>query len=249
MSSQRIFFLHNPKAGGSSLQKIFRESLGAQSIAPVFSNAPNDHRENKSSMHQHRGYDFYAGHYGYDAFELLGDGHILVTNFRDPVARVVSIYRYWRNNITPAALGELQRTGNMHPRDVAVVRYAHELEFGDFIRSDDPDLLLYISNFHFRQLHHSPWEASEIRRWHVWRVKWRITQMPWFYVAEMPMLSMLLLGQAFPELVSIEIPNENLSLGDRIALSSADVEHLVRMNRFDYEIYHHAILEQYSRAN
>lgn len=247
MISRRIFFLHNPKAGGSSIRKLFQDQFSADAIAPVFSNAPNDHRDNEASIGQHRGFDFYAGHYGHDVFGLLGAGHHLITNFRDPLSRIISIYRYWRSNISAVDLDELERFGVMHPRDAGVVRYAHKLDFKDFIRSSDPDLMLYISNFHFRQLHRSPWEAYAIRPWHVWTVKRRISRMAWFYVAEMPMISRHLLGRVFPDLPSNEIPNENISQGHGIALSSSDIEHLIRLNRYDYEIYRHALGEQFAR--
>lgn len=241
MHQRAIFFLHNPKAGGSSLQKAFRALFSAEEIAPVFSNAPNDHRANKSSISRHRDYAFYAGHYGHDAFKELSTDHVLVTNFRDPVARIISIYRYWRNNVSA------EDVAGAHPRDAAVVMYSHELDFASFIRCEDPDLLLYISNFHFRQLLDSPWESSTIRPWHRLKVKRRISGMPWFYVAEMPEVSTMLLSRSFPELRASELPCDNISRGERIAITSADVEHLVSLNRLDYDIYHHALREQHGR--
>jgi hypothetical protein len=180
VSPPAVFFLHNPKAGGASLRALFANLFDANAIAPVFSNAPNDHRENAASIAKQGGYSFYAGHYGYDVYRQLRDGHAMVTNFRDPVERIVSIYRYWRNNISP------QDVANADPRDAAIVMLAHQLDFSSFIRSANPDLQLYISNFHFRQLLNSPWECSPIRAWDRFRVKRRISRMAWFYVTELP---------------------------------------------------------------
>lgn len=241
MPQHPIFFLHNPKAGGSSLRSLMGELFAPNAIAPVFSHGPNDHRKSAATFGQHRGYAFYAGHYGHDAYARLSDGHLLVTNFRDPVERIVSIYRYWRNNISPANLVKAD------PRDAAIVMLAHQLSFHEFIRHDDPDLQLYIRNFHFRQLLGSPWEVRTIRPWDRWKVKRRISHMPWFYVAEMPNISTLLLQAAIPELADTKIPIENSSQGERIRVSKDDIEHLVRVNRLDYEIYYHAVRVQRAR--
>src|SRR3546814_4830561 len=82
MTAPRIFFLHNPKAGGSSLRSVFAALNNTGSIAPVFGNAPADYQSNREFVNNYRGYDLYAGHYGYDVYRAIGDGHLLVTNFR-----------------------------------------------------------------------------------------------------------------------------------------------------------------------
>lgn len=72
-----IFFLHNPKAGGSSLRAMFCELFRDNSVAPTFSNAPGEARSFGTSLEAFAGYDFYAGHYGYDVYEKLGSGLIV----------------------------------------------------------------------------------------------------------------------------------------------------------------------------
>src|SRR3546814_11621724 len=64
MTAPRIFFLHNPKAGGSSLRSVFAALNNTGSIAPVFGNAPADYQSNREFVNNYRGYDLYAGHYG-----------------------------------------------------------------------------------------------------------------------------------------------------------------------------------------
>lgn len=231
----KIFFLHNPKGGGSSLRSVFGRQFAPDAIAPVFHNAPNDHRPNDPAIERYRGFLFYAGHYGHEAFRRLQDGHQLVTNFRDPVARIVSLYRYWRNNVGPEALAGLDA------KDAAVVMLSKQLEFGDFIRSENPDLRLYIDNFHFRQILHSGWQLAAIGPSTRIEVKRRIAQMPWFYIAEMPYKSRVLLKQAFPEFALGDIPRDNRSEGEDIAVEDADIRHLTRLNALDYEVYHHAV--------
>ena len=236
-----IFFLHNPKAGGSSLRSAFRSLFNPSEAAPFFCNSPVDYRQSKSTLHRHGGYAFYAGHYGYDVFRQLRAGHALITNFRDPVERIISLYRYWRNNVS---------AGNLmgaYPNDATVIMHSHELDFSSFIRCEDPDVRLYINNFHFRQLLNSGWENVTIRTWHKIKVRGRISAMPWFYIADKPRLSTILLKRAFPELLSPNLPFENIGRGDPIEVTSKDVEYLVSLNRFDYDIYHHALREQLAR--
>jgi hypothetical protein len=91
MAPTRIFFLHNPKAGGSSLRSVLSGLSPDGSNAPMFSNAPNEDRARQADVGQYRGFDVYAGHYGYDVYEQLADGHLLFTNFRDPVQRIHSM--------------------------------------------------------------------------------------------------------------------------------------------------------------
>lgn len=240
MAQRKIFFLHNPKGGGTSLRTVFKELIGNGTVAPVFSNAPNAHRSELDLL-RYRGFDFYAGHYGYDAYRRLRSHHLLFTNFRDPVTRVFSIYRYWRNNIT------LDQLTEAHPSDKQIVELAHQLPFSEFVRADNRDLKLYISNFHFRQLHSSGWEQRPLGRRAEWQVKRRVAKMPWFYIAETPQASTLLLQQILPELGSIRIPRENQSYASAEEIDGADVEYLTRLNLLDYDLYAYALKTQERR--
>jgi hypothetical protein len=239
MLQPKIFFLHNPKAGGTALRSMFA-TLSGGSVAPVFGNAPNDHRAGAAAVGGHAGYDYYAGHYGHEIFATLGDGHLLVTNFRDPVQRIYSIYRYWRNNVSLDALSDA------HPGDVATVRLAQDLSFSDFIRVESDDLKLYISNFHFRQIHRSGWGLSSLGPVARWAVRRRIRGMAWFYIAELPEASTLLLRYRFGG-GDLSVARDNRSGGEAEAVRAADAEHLIAMNLLDYEIYGYAVKLQAQR--
>lgn len=236
-----IFFLHNPKAGGTALRHVLQDLSRARTTAPAFDNAPGDHRTNGSQIEQHRGHDLYLGHYGYDAYLNLRDRHLLSTNFRDPVGRVYSIYRYWRNNISRESLAGLAGP------DARVVELAHDLTFSEFIRSGNDDLMLYISNFHFRQLWRSGWEPAEVDLHTRSIVKRRIRQMFWFYISEQQVASTLLLQTLFPEAGHIVIPRENESHGVAESVLPQDAAYLTELNELDYEIYHYALKLQAKR--
>lgn len=188
-----------------------------------------------------KGFDVYFGHCGYEIYENVRDGHSLVTNFRDPIQRIYSIYRYWRFNVSLSAVRGL------HAADAEVVRLAHALPFDEFIRSDNRDVKLYISDFHFRQLYQSGWVTGKSSRWARWIVKRRIQMMPWFYIAETPQASVSLLRNLFPNEPELRIPNENQSLGAVDPVSEADAKHLIGMNLLDYDIYGYALKLQAKR--
>lgn len=220
---------------------ILGKLSGGDNVAPVFSNAPNDHKTNATRISSYEGFDFYAGHYGYDVYRELSAGHLLFTNFRDPVQRIYSMYRYWRHNVSMEALS------GAHPQDIEVVRLAQRLSFSQFIRAGNDDLKLYINNFHFRQIHRSGWELSEISSAAKCAVRRRIRKMPWFYIAEMTEASAFLLRFRFPEVGEMTIPRDNPSGGEVEPIQMEDAEHLIRMNLLDYEIYTYAVTLQTAR--
>lgn len=231
----RIFFLHNPKAGGSSLRTLLSSLIGRGSVAPVFCNAPDDDRRNRYSIQQYSGYDFYAGHYGYDVYKQIGAGHELVTNFRDPSHRIYSLYRYWKYNVSADHLATLSGP------DAEVVRLAHKHSFSDFIRIEENDLRLYIDNFHFRQLLASGWTFPSITNDAIETVKSRISLMSWFYIAEEPDQSFQRLNRKFEVPKELSLPWDNKSGGSAQDIPIKDIDFLKEINQIDTEIYDFAL--------
>ena len=241
MSARKIFFLHNPKAGGASIRLLLHRASKGGTMAPLFMNAPEDYRSNRTALTNLRGYDLYFGHYGYEVFQVVNDGHALVTNFRDPVRRIYSLYRYWRHNVLDTVLHQLM------DQDAFVVRLAKQKSFSEFIRVNDGNLLCYISNFHFRQIHRTGWLNYPCTKNAELMVRRRIRTMPWFYISETPEASMSLFRLAFPDVEDIDIPFQNASLGDQKAIDAKDVDHLISLNQLDYGIYGYAISVQSAR--
>lgn len=236
----RFFFLHNPKAGGTALRSVLAGAAHGASLAPTFGNAPNEHAALGGDFSAFGGFENYFGHYGFEVYEALGQDHVLVTNFRDPVRRVYSMYRYWRNNVPVEALAHL------HPRDAAIVRSSHELSFSDFIRQDSEELRIYTQNFHARQLHRDGWRLDRLDEAALDLVKRRISAMAWFYIAESPEVSMYLFAKAFPGLRGTA-GRENVSTGPDDGIADADAAYIAQHNALDYAIYVHAWQEQVAR--
>lgn len=236
-----VFFLHNPKAGGSSVRAVLESLVPNEKTAPTFCNAPEDARARSWDVEALRGFGLYAGHYGYDVFEEFGTRHALITNFRNPVDRIRSLYRYWRNNV------DLNGLSSLHEGDARVVRLAHSLSFSEFIRSSDPNLRLYLENFHFRQIFKSGWEWCDVNAVNISIVHNRISGMEWFYVAEMPQASIVLFKDFLGPECAAEIPYENVSSGPDVLLTDDDREYLLGINTLDLEIYALAVALQQNR--
>jgi len=243
MVRRRFFFLHNPKAGGSSLRTLLGEIGKEGSVAPTFFNAAGDYRSNIGRMPSYRGFDHYFGHYGYDVFQELGDQHLLITNFRDPITRIHSLYRYWRQSVS------IENADSLHENDARLVYLAKELSFSNFIRSKNCDLLLYISNFHARQLHSSGWIQRRLNKASVWVIRQRIRRMPWFFIADTPDASMVLLRHQFPEANNLTLPFENPTTRDPEVITNEDAQYLIQLNLVDYSIYSYAVMIQAARLS
>jgi hypothetical protein len=235
--SDKIFFFHNPKAGGSSLKRIFESRFPAEKRCPLIENEKVQHEGLRGDYVRFRGFDLYAGHYGHDIFVVVNDGHSCVTNFRHPVDRLISLYNFFRFYVNLS--DEELRTERFY-----AVLAAKSLSFERFVCADDPHVEVYVRNAHFRQLANSCWSLETVKGFKdVCRL---IDGMPWYYVCEYPELSVRWMRRVFDWEMD-QIPRENVT-GDRgdqaISLSTLD-DHtykiICRKNDLDFAIYKYAV--------
>ncbi len=83
------------------------------------------------------------GHYDIPSIRRLGGGRFTFTFLREPRARILSLYRYWRGQ---AAL-DLGWNGMNQP-----VLEAQRLDLAAFLRSENPVVVNYLDNFYVRRL-------------------------------------------------------------------------------------------------
>lgn len=226
-----IFFLHNPKAGGSAVRALLERAFPAAQRAPVFNNSPTSQLGPDENFLALKGFRYYASHSGYHAYQRLAPDHAVITNFRDPSSRIRSLYRYWRYSVDLAVL---------MPGDRALVATAQRMSFSEFIRQENPLLRLYIDNFHFRQLLGDGWRLQEGGILDRWIVKRRIAAMPWFFIAEMPELSILWLNKVFSGYEAETLAQNNRSAGPSVNFTAEDALFLTQRNNLDYDIYTYA---------
>lgn len=236
----RVFFLHLPKAGGTAVASRFKSAIGSANSASTDTSLP----VNRKLWKEWSKYDFISGHCGFDLVKSVGPRYLLVTNFRHPVDRIVSLYDFWRNNVGPEdSIDDDMRQANPPPTTLAPFLARH-LSFSEFVRRQDTAISIYIRNWHARQLLRTPWEYRKLHFWHMWLVRHRFSKLYWFYVCEEPERSETWFKQKFPSLqyapLSLENPTD-YSKKTRTIPSPEDIEVIMRDNWADVELYERAL--------
>jgi hypothetical protein len=234
---EKIFFFHNGKAGGTSIKKVLEDLVPQRQRCPRIENDEVDHRNLKGRYKRFRGYTLYSGHYGYDVYQAVANGHLPLTNFRHPVDRLVSGYNYFNYAVhLPEKLGR--------PDHFYAVRLARKVSFEEFMSSSDPRVEIYTRNGHYRQLTYSPW-SPELRK-SLNEACAFVDQMQWYYICEHPELSTIWFRKVFNIPVT-EIPRENQTPKvSSSQLSPANISESTRSlilekNQLDLALYQYAV--------
>jgi hypothetical protein len=226
---KKIFFYHLPKAGGTSIRSALIESFESSYIAPIIENDVLGHERNRGNYHSFRGFDVYFGHYGVDIYNAVFDGHLSISNFRHPVTRIYSLYRFFR---------DLDVSDNdIQMRHYSAVRLAKQASFAEFVLSDDAVVTIYTANQQARQLTGSPWTPQ--KNIDVNGAKKRIDSLAWFYLCEKPVQSVEWLRDVF-DIQSI--PTLNVSPRARIPEEAEEcAAAILDRNQADLALYEHAV--------
>lgn len=231
---EKLFFFHNPKAGGTSVVDALSRLFPTERRCPRIENDATEHAQHAGRYQAFRGYDFYAGHYGFDVYSAMSERLPAATNFRWPVDRVVSVYRYFRHVV------EITDEQARDPRFRAV-SLAKRLSLDDFVTCDDPAVVLHTYDHHFRQLTGSGWSPSYEQDVSAGRAL--IDQMVWFYVCEHPYESMAWADQAFdgrlPVMERLNVTRTEDSA--EAALGGKAYRQLLSQNQKDMSLYQYAL--------
>ena len=233
-NERKIFFLHNPKAGGSTIRKLISDSSPGRKICPNFSNSPNSDDYRDDNIDYYSTFDLFFGHWGYNIISKIDNNGIIISNFREPANRIYSLYRYWKYNVN------LNDLNDLNENDYMCVKFSKIYNFSDFIRLDNKELNLYIKNFHSRQLYCCGWENLDLNDHALDVIKYRIKKMPWFWMTENPEYSMLLFRKAFPQFQHASLGHENVSSGPYAKILDKDLNYLKSLNYWDYQVYAYA---------
>jgi hypothetical protein len=231
-----IFFFHNPKAGGTSIDRALGSCFHPQDRAPLIENSQRDHERNAGDYGRYAGYLYYAGHYGYDIYCQIAAAHAPVTNFRHPATRLVSLYRFFRGIAVPPQ-GAAERD------DLYPVLFAQQVGLHDLICAEDPRIELYTRDHHVRQLTASAWSEGGSRD--IAQACDLVDRMPWFYVCEHPGLSQAWADSVLPSLLlraMPPIPAENRTVlpGREPPLERRTYRAICDRNELDFCLYAHA---------
>jgi hypothetical protein len=134
--NEPLLFLHVPKAAGLSVAAVLQEQFADSEVCP----RPQDDGWEAQAL---AGYRLYCGHFSYDFIEAFEPCTKLIM-LRHPVARVISLYDYWRSY----RWEYLRAQPALDPSDVRVIAKQHA--FSDFL--DAPGVFPNISNHAARLL-------------------------------------------------------------------------------------------------
>jgi hypothetical protein len=134
-------FMHLPKTGGNSVFHIIIKHFPALRVCPSPRLGVWSHR-----IDDPRSYDFYSGHFTYELFEHLGKDAIKLVVLRHPVARMVSLYDFWRG-FRDLEIAEITRE---IPDNGPL--FASTVGFDEFISSPTPFVRTHVENGLSRQL-------------------------------------------------------------------------------------------------
>lgn len=91
----KYFFLHIPKAAGTSLFKVFNEILGSENVKQVVS--LNKGPKQLETLNE---YKLVGGHFTYyDYLKFINDDRYSITFLRNPIERFLSQYYFFKNNV------------------------------------------------------------------------------------------------------------------------------------------------------
>jgi len=230
---RNCFFLHNPKAGGTALRQALVSGFEPHEVCPLLELRPDVYGPQEKALP--RGYGLYVGHYGMTSAQAVREGHALISNFRHPVARVVSLYRYFQMSVQD---DEAVRSEPVYH----AVRLAKRVRLPEFVASRDPRVTTFIADHHFRQLADCGWNLDA-----TWPdVDSLISRLDWLYVCEFPDLS-LRWGRRVLEAPELSVGRQNASRegsssrADHPGLDEASYRRILELNGRDLALYEAAV--------
>lgn len=231
--TERLFFFHNPKAGGTSVADALAGLFAPERRCPRIENDAVEHRANRGRYEAYRGYDYYGGHYGRDIYDTVGQGMDCLTNFRWPVARVMSLYRYFRHVV------EVTDAEAADPRFRSVM-LAKTLSLDDYVTCDDPAVRIHTCDHHFRQLTGSGWSGTIAGD--LGQAIDLVDRMRWFFIAEHPYESLVWTQSVFEgRLTAIDRLNETRGPAAARDLGRRAYQRLDGQNQLDLALYRYAV--------
>ncbi len=144
MEKPRICFIHIPKTAGTSMTSVITQSFSPAEICP--GRTMLDYK-NKTAQELEQ-YQLYKGHIYYEfAIQNLPANTKYITVLREPIERVVSLYKFWRSHpphfFEDPGIPDIIKHGP---------RMAKDLNFLNFIKSEDNFVLQSTRNAQLRQL-------------------------------------------------------------------------------------------------
>jgi hypothetical protein len=180
--NRRVFFLHVPKTGGISLVTYLSTLFRQDEICPP---PPGEGRWRSADGRWHyseadlESYRLFTGHFDVDFIDMVDPTGLKITILREPRARLVSMYDFWRS------LSDAWAEEHLANARVNAVRYAKMHSFSQFVQTDNPWIYEAISNSATRQLLGDHFDALAADERGAAQVAFaRLQSFDWFTVTE-----------------------------------------------------------------
>lgn len=140
-----LVFIHIPRSGGSTLtnlldlhfanDQILKANLlhGEQGRILGIAGHTGEHFELDHPLSRYR---LITGHSNFGDVDAIVKAPVYMTMLRDPLQRVVSLYRYWKSH----------RLDYCEKYELRGPLLAHRLSLDEFVRSDEPEALYNVHN-------------------------------------------------------------------------------------------------------
>jgi hypothetical protein len=219
VESNKILFMHIPKAAGSSFRTYFSKFTNKIYIPHAPQNIVS---ADKACL--------VAGHFGYSFIKSASFAYSF-TILRDPIERIISLYRFGYSNLS-----------NWHEQDP--VRH---LNFSQWISSDNPDVKGQIDSFYVRIMTDDLAEPFENRVGHSFALA--LKRFSEFSLIGdqsdlMPFLEKISALIGMPSVIKLPFDNSSTSHSRsdinypaRPKLTPEIITRLKRLTLLDYEIY------------
>lgn len=211
-----LIFLHVPKTAGSSLHLTLQQKFIRHQIYHFDNPIPDSLASLTTPDETLRDYRFLYGHFLYSDRYFKVRNPVFVTMLREPVARILSVYRYARW------------------QDIAAEhQWAVNLSLDDFVRH--PDVMALVNNAMTRYLGHGGNDLLET-------AKSRIDAMPFVGITERFEESAILLHYTFGWSYDFYIKRENVTPQEyyETTISPDTIAHIKKHNQLDIALYDYA---------
>ena len=133
----KLVFQHLPKTGGTSLHEMLAPHFDRNKICPERFNDLSDYPSARLAE-----YEFYSGHFDRDSIALIPMNKRIITIFREPRSRILSLYYFWRSHKEEYYL----------KNDLVQPMLANRLSLLEFLKSQHPAITEAIDNSYARHI-------------------------------------------------------------------------------------------------
>ncbi|MCA9199557.1 MAG: sulfotransferase family 2 domain-containing protein [Planctomycetales bacterium] len=135
--TESLVFMHIPKTGGTTLHRLLKAHFADELICPE-----RFARLEAYSLEELSRYRFFSGHFDRTNVACIPGSPKIVTLFREPKARILSLFYYWKSH----------KWEVIEAKDLAGPRMAKSMRLLDFLRCPLPGITPNIDNVMTRTL-------------------------------------------------------------------------------------------------